>query len=276
LTIRSIDFAFYEKFTQYLIDEKNLVNNSVGSIIKNLKSFLNHLSNHGHYITVDLKKFKVLHEKPTVIYHTEEEINRLKNLIIPSNDDLEYQYRLDWKKKYNKFFPGKETLEKIRDLHLLACSTGYRISDIKRLGSQHKGAKIIKMTAHKNKNATVVPLNPVSSFILEKYNYNLPSLSDQRFNDYVKALCFLAGITQIVEIPEYRGGKKIYKKYPKYELITSHVAVSTFITICGQKGVSAKTVSSITGKTVKVILDHYYGSDEKFIESEMAKAFGII
>jgi hypothetical protein len=93
-------------------------------------------------------------------------------------------------------------------------------------------------------------------------------------NKYIKVACEDAGITSKVEVSELRGGQKIYTKYFKHELISTHTAVKTFITHCGEKGISAKVVSEITGKTVKVILDHYYGTSDKVIELEMQRAFG--
>jgi hypothetical protein len=42
-----------------------------------------------------------------------------------------------------------------------------------------------------------------------------------------------------------------------------------------EKGISAKVVSEIAGKTLKVILGCYNGTNDKVIETEMQKAFGV-
>ena len=73
---------------------------------------------------------------------------------------------------------------------------------------------------------------------------------------------------------KHKGGQKIITRSAKWKLVGTHTAVKTFITHCGQKGISPKVVSEITGKTVKVILDHYYGTDEATIEREMYRGFG--
>lgn len=78
----------------------------------------------------------------------------------------------------------------------------------------------------------------------------------------------------MVEIQFKKKGLKTYSKVEKWKLLSSHRAVATFITHCGERGISAKTVSEITGKTVKVILDHYYGTNEDFIIKQMHRAFG--
>jgi integrase len=156
----------------------------------------------------------------------------------------------------------------------LECQTSLRVSDRKRLSKEHIFGSAIKMTAYKNKKPVFIPLTPISREILEKYNYQLPHLSEVRSNEYIKAICLIAGIDYLVETVEYKGGNKIYTKTPKWQLITNHTAVKTFITHCGEKAISAKIVSEITGKTVKVIQDHYYGTSDKVIQLEMERAFG--
>ncbi|HEY8400495.1 MAG TPA: phage integrase SAM-like domain-containing protein [Cytophagaceae bacterium] len=259
ITLEKIDLKFYDKFISYLLNEHELPDKSVGMAqdtvgtqIKNLKAFLNHLIKRGVKIEADLREFKVFKGKPVIIYLTQEELEQLYLFDISHN----------------------ERLQKVKDLFILGCSTGLRISDLSRLGKEHIQGAVIKMKAHKTGKNVIVPLIYKSDEILKKYEYQLPSISDQKFNDYVKELCELANINAPVEMMEFKGGKKIYKTIPKYQLISSHSAVKTFITHCGEKGISAKVVAEITGKTVKVILDHYYGTSEKVIQMEMQRAFG--
>jgi hypothetical protein len=44
--------------------------------------------------------------------------------------------------------------------------------------------------------------------------------------------------------------------------------------LCGANGIPVKVVSEITGKTVKIIMKHYYGVDEGTIQMEMNRVFG--
>jgi integrase len=270
IIIANIDLKFYDKFSAYLMG-KDLNNNSVGSIIKNLKVFLVNAKKRGVEVKADLKEFKVLAEKKEVLYHSQEEVEILYNLKIPENLN---KYIKIWNQSFKKPFPDKETLIKAKDIHILECQTSLRVSDRKRLGIQHIKDSIIRMPAHKNKKQLTIPLTPKAKAILKKYDYKLPAITEQRSSEYVKAICLIAGFDYLVEIADYRGGKKNYTKVPKWKLVTNHIAVKTFITHCGEKGISAKVVSEITGKTVKVIIDHYYGTNEKVIEAEMKKAFG--
>lgn len=252
ILLSKINLSFYDKFVNYLLST-GLANGSVGTNIKDFKVFLNYLRKRGEDIKADLAEFKVLREKPVIIYLTEEE--------------LEAIYAYD--------FSENKRLERVRDLFVLQCSTGLRFSDLSRLGPEHIQGNIIRITAHKTKKNIMVPLTPKAHDILTKYSEGLPEISDVKANAYIKEVCQIVGLNSKVEVPTYSGGKKTYEKFFKYELITTHVAVKTFITHCGEKNISPKVVSEITGKTVKVILDHYYGTNEKVIEMEMQRAFGV-
>jgi len=250
-SLDQVDLKFCDDFINYLF-KIDLFNNTVGKHIKNLKVFLHYLEKRGYELNVNTKDLKILKEKVPIIFLTQEEFNQF----------------------YDYDFSKNKRLERVRDIFVLGCSTGLRISDLKRLGREHIQSNIIKMTAFKTKRSIFVPLIPRSFEILSKYSFKLPEISDQKYNSYLKEVCRIAGIDHPVEKITYKGGKKIITKVPKWELISSHVAVKTFITHCGQNGISPKVVAEITGKTVKIILDHYYGTDESTIIREMARGFG--
>ena len=76
-----------------------------------------------------------------------------------------------------------------------------------------------------------IPIFPKTIALLEKYNYILPNtISNQKFNDYIKEVGKLAGIDTIVRKTVLRatGEDEEYKK--KYELITSHTMRRSFCT----------------------------------------------
>jgi hypothetical protein len=109
--------------------------------------------------------------------------------------------------------------------------------------------------------------------ILDKYNNQLPSISEQKFNDYIKEVCQLAGIDSQVEVINTSKGNKRYDYVPKWQVVTSHIAVKTFITLCGEKGISPLKVSAVTGKSVNILIKHYYGIDKESIQSNFEQAF---
>ncbi|MCV9386624.1 site-specific integrase [Reichenbachiella ulvae] len=258
LTVKSIDFKFYEEFTHYLYNTfkkpdntKGLADNTVVSSIKNFKVFLTYLQNFGYDFSHIIPHLKISYQDTTIYYLTEEEIQKLYN----------HQFK-------------KKKLEKIRDVFVLNCYLGLRYSDLKRLNKGHIVDGAIIMRAYKTLKDIHVTITPTVKEILEKYEYELPLLSEQKMNEHIKTACKEAGIDQPVERISTSSGNKTYNQVPKYEVITNHVAIKTFISLCSKKNIHPKTVSFMTGKTVKVIMKHYLGMDEKSVDDQMKKAFG--
>lgn len=199
----------------------------------------------------NIEDFKVNKSSTPIYFLTEEEINKLLN-----HQFLETHH------------------EKIRDLFVFNCYTGLRLSDLERLNKGHINNGVIELRAYKNQNDIYAPLTPISTKILQKYDYVLPIISEQKYNKYIKEVCRIAGINKQVERIKNSSAKKEYEYVPKWKVISTHIAVKTFISLCGIKGISPKAVSEITGKTVNVILKHYYAIDKKTIRDQMLKAFG--
>jgi len=241
----------YDDYTAYLF-AKELNNNTVGTRIKVLKTFLNWLKNHGYPINPEFEKYKVYKENPQIVYLNQKELDILK------------------KKRF-----AKPHLRRTRDLFLFQCNTGLRISDLMRLDEEHIQDDIIQMRAYKTTNNIYIPLNPEAKRILKKYKRKLPKLADQVFNRQLKDMAKEAELNRKVEITDFRAGKKIFKKVPLHEIVKSHIARKTFISICVEKGIQPKVVCEMTGISVKVLIDHYYGTDKDNIIREMQKAFGL-
>jgi integrase len=257
ITLDNINSKLYERLVKYFMEDhpmraeegKGMNNNSIGTQIKRLKVFLAHLKKEG-LINTDLSDFKVFKETPEIIFLTHEEI------------DILYRHKFT-----------DEKLSTYRDLFILQCFTSLRVSDLHRLGKQNIQGDVIRMRAHKTRRNISIPLFPVSKEILEKYNYELPKFYDQHLNEHIKTCCKLCGIDSEIELQETKGGKKIYKTYKKWELISTHIGVKTFITLMLQSGMQVKEVAEIVGKSTKVIDQHYHGLDNKIVLNKAQNAF---
>lgn len=257
LVVSDLNLGWYDDFTKFLFHDiekpngkKGLSDNSVGTSIKNIKVFLSYIKKRGYDIK-NIEDFKVNKSSTPIYFLTEEEINKLLN---------------------HQFLEAHH--EKIRDLFVFNCYTGLCLSDLERLNKGHINNGVIELRAYKNQNDIYAPLTPISTKILQKYDYVLPIISEQKYNKYIKEVCRIAGINKQVERIKNSSGKKEYEYVPKWKVISTHIAVKTFISLCGIKGISPKAVSEITGKTVNVILKHYYAIDKKTIRDQMLKAFG--
>lgn len=258
LKVKDMTIDFYNNHVHFLstkiktaTGEKGLQDSTTGASIKNLKVFLRYLKSNGFPIPANISEFKVNKITPPIIYLQEDEIKTLLNFDLTSN----------------------KRLEQVRDLFVFNCYCGLRYSDLSRLSPNHFKNDEIHLRTHKNMRDIELPLLPISLEIAKKYNYNLPKISEQKFNKYIKEVGELAELNDVVELVSIKSGNKQYSMVPKWSILSSHIAIKSFITMCGEKGVSPKTVSEITGKSVAIIIKHYYGTNKATIRSELGRAF---
>lgn len=145
--------------------------------------------------------------------------------------------------------------DKVRDIFLCGCYTAQRFSDYGRLSKEDfsvtsRGTKVIRLVQEKTNNSVVIPiLNDNLLSIAEKYNYDLPQLSDVIVNRYIKEICKELAenvpalndyvITQLTmrEKEAEEAGKMTFKRDRKdnvikhrYEVISTHTARRSAIT----------------------------------------------
>ncbi|MDF9800562.1 integrase [Catalinimonas alkaloidigena] len=254
LSVLEIDLSFYDKFKKFLSEKEGNSDHTIGNRIISLKNFLHWYEDRGGKVHLDTKRraFKAFREtQPVPIYLTKDELETFANV--------------DFQEEHFKW---------VQDYFVFQCNTGLRIGDMLLLRPHHIKGDVIEMISEKTSKRIFVPLTPKAKEILSKYDNRLPKKLKHRYNLYIKDALKIAGIDSLVEIRRKFQGKDQTITVPKYEAISSHNAVKTFITLALQAGISPKTVAEITGKTVAVIIKHYYGSNEDQLKAEMAKAFG--
>lgn len=177
LTFDKIDLAFYNSLVSYCITDLNLSANSIGNIIKNRKTFFHSAFKEGvHQNLIYLSRyFKKPSEESETIYLSEDELYRIKTTILPNRH-----------------------LDNVRDLFLLACYTGVRSQDYDKLNKRSliNGGTMLKVRTEKTDEEVIIPLHPVAKSILEKYNRTPRLISNQKFNEYIKDVCRIVGLTE--------------------------------------------------------------------------------
>lgn len=255
ITLERINLNFYSKFVSFLINEKGHNPNSIGDTIKNIKIFLGDLTDKG--INTNLifrdKKFKKPSSPVEIITLTQAELDRLFLLDLSKN----------------------KRLEKVRDLFVLGCTTGLRFSDLANLKPENIKDDILEIVTIKTKDKLEVPINAYTQQILEKYQGQLPKiLSNQKMNDYLKELGKIAEINESVQQVKYVGVNRIELKVPKFELLTTHAARRTFVTLSLEGGMTHKEVMEITGhKNIKTMLK-YQNVTKKAAKVSMLRTWG--
>lgn len=238
LTFDNIDHDFYNSFVTHCMKNLNLSTNSIGKLIKNIKLWMGtaHEERLHNNLIYKMRSFKKPEEDADAIYLTEDELQRIKMTILPNRH-----------------------LDNVRDLFLLACYTGVRSQDYNKLNKDSliNGGTMLKVRTEKTDEEVIIPLHPIAKAILDKYNGTPRLVSNQKFNEYIKVVCRIVGLTEIVSLTRTCGGKKITTRKEKCEFVSSHTARRSFATNAYKAGVPSLAIMAITGhRTEKVFLKY--------------------
>lgn len=149
-----------------------------------------------------------------------------------------------------------DKLEKVRDLFLFQCFTGLAFTDMQLFSKNDiqivDDKEIIRSSRIKTDESFVMLFLPEAKRIADKYNFNLPKISNQKYNDYLKLL---------VAHPDVNISKKV----------TSHTARHTFATYLINKGIPLESVSKILGHSNIKQSQHYARILGKKVIDDMGK-----
>jgi len=163
-------------------------------------------------------------------------------------------------------------LQKVRDIFLIGCYCGQRVSDFSRITKDNivilpNGYKAFNITQQKTGTRVVIPfLSRNIDTILERWDYELPYVVDVLINRHIKTICEMAKINELFLIEIMKGGK-IEKKYvPKSELVTCHTARRSAITnLYNKELLDIQELRSISGHKTNAAFEKYIclSNDEK-------------
>lgn len=233
-----IDSDWYKNFNLWC-NKRGYNDNYKGKQIKTLKTFLNNAIEEGvtNNRNHQKKDFVVLKEDSDSIYLNLDELTEIWQLDL-SNDP---------------------TKERARDLFLIGCFTGLRVSDFNNLKPSSireiNGVKMIVVKPKKTKKTVAIPLHPIVDAIFIKYDGIPARMFDQKINQNIKEVAQLTGIDEIIETTATQGGFEVTKRRPKYELVMTHTGRRSFCTNAYLSGMDSIDIMAISGhKTEKDFL----------------------
>ncbi|MDR1454662.1 MAG: site-specific integrase [Tannerella sp.] len=157
-------------------------------------------------------------------------------------------------KKMLEYVPLNEKLQKVKDLFVFQCFTGMAYIDMQTFSiadvSMSEGVRVIRSSRTKTDESFVSLLLPEAGRIAEKYDYTLPKLSNQKYNDYLKLLGAGAGLDKS---------------------LTSHVARHTFATYLINRDIPIESVSKALGHSSIRQTQHYARLLGKKVIEDMKK-----
>lgn len=177
-------------------------------------------------------------------------------------------------KIYNLKLNDNAALNCTRDFFVFQSYTGLRYSDIKQLKrtnvyKDRHGKYFIRLLTEKDNDIVNFPLAKRAVEIYKKYvvlnlpdNLLFPVLSNQKYNEHLKELGKVAGLTGEWIDYEYRLQEKIEVRVPKCDL-SSHTARRTFIVTAMNEGVSTDLIMLITGHSDYNVMRPYIKANLK-------------
>ena len=249
----TITAGFFEQFTGYLMRERSLNDSAVRKNVAILKHFLSYATERGLTNNLEYKRFTWKHREPDILTLTRLELRALESL------DL----------------AGRPALDNARALFLLGCYTGLRFSDVAGLRPENILPDRLRLTTQKTRDTLTIPLRPEARPILDRLlSGNLRPITNQKLNGHLKTLGQLAGLATSVEKVRYRGGNRLSETFAKYELLTTHTARRTFVTLALETGVRPEVVMKATGHKSWQTFRRYVNVTEDAVLKEFGAAFG--
>lgn len=157
-------------------------------------------------------------------------------------------------------------LAQVRDIFLVGCFTGLRISDWHKIDKskiiQYKGNDVLKIFTTKSKKVQYLPIMPVLASILEKYDYKLPKFFDQKINERIKECAKIAGFDTVETYRRIEQGKHVEYKEKRYNRISAHTTRRTFATILRSFDMPASKAKLLTGHSSEKMFSVYDKTSE--------------
>lgn len=147
-----------------------------------------------------------------------------------------------------------EYLQKAKDVFLFQCNTGLAYAELENFNfskvEKRDGRFILRDHRKKTGEGYYIVLLPEAMQILEKYDYTLPLVTNQKYNQYLK---LIAGIAQL------------------NKNLTSHMARHTFAVRAINKGIRIETISRMLGHSNIKTTQIYAKILDKTVESAFDK-----
>jgi len=274
LTFSMINHSFMDDFLSHLRARKprgrqktrpegeqdGLLTDTTGKYVENLKSFLKWSEERGYNKNPIYREFKMFSTAD------KKRIKRKNDIVTLTAQEL--------RDLYTHEFPLGSTLDRVRDLFCFGCYTGQRWGDISRFKKSDLDGDVWTFVTDKTKEEISIDLVGYAApalDILKKYDYKLPSISLQKFNDYIKNAAAAAKIDTPTTLTRYVGSKEIKITNPKSEFIGSHCARRTCVSLLlNVYNMPITAVMEITGHSDLKTLQKYINPDRAARREKMA------
>lgn len=263
--------------------------NTIGRHVRNLKIFL--------YAAKDMKlttntefessRFSADSQDVENVYLTDDRVQQLYEADFEDPQTIDRLMKLapdDQERAVMKDQITRRTpklLNEAKDIFVVGCLTGQRVSDYKRINETmfkklSDGNEYIYLQQEKTTKWIYIPLDIRVRAILAKYGGKLPHIYDQDLNERIKIIGRLMGWRENAGIVELHGMMEVPTQKKFYECIKTHTARRTFATNAYKNKISLSSIMIITGHSSEKMLHKYLKLDNEeraiLAAAEFAKA----
>ena len=260
--------TFVDKFTNWLVNTKKYSANTTGRELQILKTVCIDAEKNEIPVTPYSKTIQHFGESDKDRYIQTLSIDELEQIKNTDFTDLEQikEFKIANPQLTKNLSLTPETLNNARNWILIGCEIGQRGGDLLKITTENIRYKGVNMyldiiQQKTNKSVTIGIIAPQVIDIIEN---NLPKeIPHQKLNNYVKVICKLAGIVEVVKGTKLNTetNRKELGKYPKYQLITSHCFRRSFASNYYKKMPTAVLIG-ITGHSKESLFLSYINKRE--------------
>lgn len=236
--LEELNLQFLDDFEYYLKTEKKQEQITINKTIQRLRAPIKQAISEGYLDRDPFILYKSKTVRKTVIFLTTEELKTLEETVLQ-----------------------QKRLSTIQDLFIFCCYTGLAFNEMASLETKHiikgfDGMNWIQMRREKTQRQISIPILPKAQNIIDKYtsdkNLLFPTISNQKFNSYLKEIAEIIGIEK---------------------RLTHHTARKTFAsTVLLYNDVPMEIVSELLGHSNMLITQESYGKVvQKKVSEEMKK-----
>lgn len=179
IKLKDLKLNFLNEYEYFLKTQKGLEQSTINKAIQRFRKVIQFALEQEYIDKNPFIGYKAKRLQKEVIYLTDDELKSVENYDF-------YQTRL----------------QQVNDLFVFCCYTGLAFKEMSNLKSEHiingfDGNKWIKMNREKTSKPLMIPLLPKALYIISKYQSEeklLPTISNQRFNSYLKEIADIVGL----------------------------------------------------------------------------------
>ena len=271
---------FVDKYTNWLINTKKYSTNYSGKQLEILKTICIDAEKNEIVVSPYSKTIQHFRESENDRYIQTlsfQELKQIRTFEIPNDIDL-LQFKKDNPELSNKIALTPKTINNARNWILLGCEIGQRGGDLLNVKIENirfkSNSYYLDLIQQKtNKSVTIGIIAPHVIDIIEN---NLPTkIPHQKLNDFIKIVCKLAGIVEVVKGTKLntKTNRKELGFYPKYELMASHCFRRSFCTNYYKK-IPTPILINISGHSKENLFLQYINQrEDKDINADLFMQF---